>query len=705
MQRILLGLFALFLVAACSTPQATAPTTMSDKPDMAPMSEDFRATPPKAGPAPEIQLGDFQDFKLDNGLQVVLVENHKLPRVSYQLFIDVPTHSEGEYVGAGDMMGNMLRRATSSKSKEEIDEAIDFIGASLATNANGAFASTISKYKEQMMEMMAEVVLDAQFPTAEFDKVKSDAIAGLKASLASPDAIASRVRQAVSYGNHPFGELTTEETLNNVDLATIKNYYETYFVPNRSYLVMVGDLTRGEAEQLAKKHFASWESKGVPQPKIATPNRPAGVTVNFVPRSGSVQSTIVVGHPVELKPGTTKAIRASLVNSVLGGGVLNDRLTLNLREDKAYTYSPSSSISPSLDVGNFRASANVRNEVTDSAVTEILYELARISTEPISAEEISKVKMGQAGSFGRALESPQRIARYALNTVRYGLDRDFYPTYLKKVESSSASDLLEVAGDLMSPKQTHIVVVGEKAVAEKLAKFASNGKVNYYDANGQMIDMEEMAAPTDLTPKSVIEGYIKAIGGQTAIDAIKNYTMTMEASVQGQTMSQVIAKEGGDKVSTQMTMMGMVMADQRYNAGKARMVQQGQTMPDNPMINAALKEEARLFPVAELMGMLDKVSLDGVETINGTKAIVLTVTGDAGATQRYFDQETMLQIRQVKTQGPQKVTFDIGDYQEVGGVKFPHSLSITGMAPFPIEMKVTEAKVNTEIDQSLFSME
>ncbi|MEM9259161.1 MAG: pitrilysin family protein, partial [Bacteroidota bacterium] len=374
MQRILLGLLALFLVAACSTPQATAPTTMSDKPAMAPMSEDFRATPPKPGPAPEIKLGDFQDFKLDNGLQVVLVENHKLPRVSYQLFIDVPTHSEGEYAGAGDMMGDMLRRATSSKSKEEIDEAIDFIGANLSTSGGGAFASTISKYKEQMMEMMAEVVLDARFPEAEFEKVKSDALAGLKASLASPDAIASRIRQKVYYGNHPFGELTTEETLNKIDLATIKNYYDTYFVPNRSYLVMVGDLTRAEAEQLAKKHFAAWESKGVPQPKIVTPKRPDGVTVNFVPRAGSVQSTIVVGHPVELQPGTTKAIRARLVNSVLGGGVLDDRLTRNLREDKAYTYSPGSSLSSSQEVGNFRASANVRNEVTDSAVTEILYE-------------------------------------------------------------------------------------------------------------------------------------------------------------------------------------------------------------------------------------------------------------------------------------------------------------------------------------------
>ncbi len=247
MQRIFLGFFALLLLAGCNTPKATT-DKMAEQATAPIMQDDFRAKAPAAGPAPEIKLGDFQDFKLDNGLQVVLVENHKLPRVSYQLYIDVPPHLEGAYAGAGDIMGQMLRRATSDMTKEQIDEEIDFIGASLSTSGSGAFASTISKYKSKMMGMMAKVVLDARFPETEFEKVKSDAVAGLKSQLANPDAIASRVRRVLTYGaDHPFGELTTEESLNKIDLPTIKEYYETYFVPNRSYLVMVGDLSRAEA--------------------------------------------------------------------------------------------------------------------------------------------------------------------------------------------------------------------------------------------------------------------------------------------------------------------------------------------------------------------------------------------------------------------------------------------------------------------------
>lgn len=682
-----MGLFALLFLTASATAQ------------------DFRARAPEAGPAPEIDLGEFQDFKLDNGLRVILVENHKLPRVSYQLYVDVPPHLEDQYAGTSGIMGDMLRRATSDMTKEEIDEAIDFIGANLSTDGNGAFASTISKYKEQMMEMMGKVVLDARFPQEEFDKVKDDALATLKASLADSDAIAGRVRSVVNYGpDHPYGELRTEETLNNITLDVVKDYYNTYFVPNRSYLVLVGDLTRKEAETMARKTFGDWQHKAVKTPEFDLPERPDGVVVNFVPRAGSVQSVINIGHPVELKPGSKEAIRASIVNGILGGDS-NGRLFLNLREDKAYTYGAYSSASDDRLVGNFNASTSVRNEVTDSAVVELLYEIGKVSSEKVEDEELMRAKSQVYGSFGRALESPQRIASYALNTIRYGLDRDFYPNYLKKVQASSANDLLEVAEDIMSPENTNIIVVGDKAVADKLARFATSGKVNYYDENGRPVNMEDMAAPRDLTPERVIKKYVDAIGGMDAVKKINNYSIVMEAEVQGQTMSQTLYKEGGNKFSSQMTMTGMTMADQRYNDGKAKVTQQGQAAPSSPELDAVMKEEAALFPVVELMNKLDDVSVSGTELIDGKKAVVLNVKGVSGDSQHYFDMVTGLQIRMIKSLGSQKVTYETGDYQDMSGVMVPGTITLTGLAPFPIEMKLKEAKANTEIDQSLFSVD
>lgn len=660
---------------------------------------------PEPGPAPTIQLGDFQDFTLDNGLQVVLVENHKLPRVSYQLFIDVPAHLEGEYAGASGMMGSMLRRATSTMTKEEIDESVDFIGANLSTSGQGAYASTISKYKDEVIELMAKVILDAKFPAEEFEKVKDDTRAGLKSQLGNPDAIASRVRRVVTYGaNHPYGELMTESSLENISLPIIQEYYDTYFVPNRSYLVMVGDLTKEEAMKMAKDNFGSWEKKLVAEPEFPMPVAPTTTKVAFVPRAGAVQSNIIFSSPVKLEPGTKEAIRADIVNRILGSG-FNGRLFQNLREDKAYTYGAYSSVDDDKLVGSFSANASVRSEVTDSAVAEFIYEMKKISSEPVTQEEMDRTKAQLTGSFGRALESPQRIASYALNTLRYGLDRDFYPNYLKKVEASSANDLLEVAEEIIVPGQTNIIVVGDKAVAEKLARFAGNGEVTYYDENGMEVNMEEMAAPSDLTPKQVIMSYIDAIGGQAALDKVNNFAMTMEASIQGQTMTQTMYKADGNKMSSQMTMMGMTAMDQRYNDGKMKFVQQGQAMPESPEMLEAMKDQLPLFPVADFINRLDILEVTGTEKIDGKEVIVLSAKKTSGTSQHYFDKMTGLQVRYVQPQGPATATFDLGDYQEVGGVKVPYTMSISGLAPFTIDMKLTDVKVNTEIDPSLFEID
>ncbi|MBB4079231.1 putative Zn-dependent peptidase [Lewinella aquimaris] len=681
-------------------PAAPPPAADTIKPQDA-----FRAKAPEPGPAPEIRLGDFDDFTLDNGLQVVVVENHKLPRVSYQLYVDVPPHLEGDHAGAQQVLGDMLRRATADKTKEEIDESIDFIGASLSTSGSGAYASTISKYKEEVIGLLAEVVLKARFPEEEFKKVKEETKAALAQQLTTPDAIAGRVTQAVTYGlNHPYGEQMTEESLANIDLEVVKSVYDTYFVPNRSYLVMVGDITPDEARELASTHFSDWERKEVAVPKFPTPQRPEGVKVSFVPRAGAVQSNVIISQPIELEPGTKEAIRANLLNIVLGSG-FNGRLFANLREDKGYTYGAYSSTSDDRIVGNFRAYANVRNEVTDSAVTQFLYELEQIATKPMTEKELADAKMQIAGSFGRALESPQRIASFALNTARYKLDRDFYPNYLKVVENSSVNDISEVARDIIDPNRTHIIVVGDKAIADKLAQFATSGKVDYYDVNGVPVDMEEMDTPSDLSPEDVINGYFEAIGGKEAAMGLRNVSITMAGDVQGQTINQSVITTNDKRMSTQMSMMGMTMAEERYNQGKAMMMQQGQKMPLPDEAVTAMGQQAVIFQESEYLNALDKVSIEGSEMVDGNKAIVLAIETPAGTVREYYDAETMLKVQTVRQQGPQTVTQKYGDYQATEGVMFPHSFTLEGMAPFPIELQVTELTVNTELDPALFEIE
>ena len=251
-----------------------------------------------------------------------------------------------------------------------------------------------------------------------------------------------------------------------------------------------------------------------------------------------------------------------------------------------------------------------------------------------------------------------------------------------------------------APGNVNIVVVGDKAVAERLARFAADGKVHYYDENGTEIDMADMAAPSDVTPKQVINDYVDAIGGMAALKAIRNYSQMMEASIQGQTIQQTMAKEGGTKFSSQTMMMGNVMADQRYNDGTARMTAQGQTMPPNPDLDKAMAAQAALFPVADMANVITEVTVDGTEMVDGKKAIVLKHEDG----RYYFDAASKLLVRQVQSQMGQTVTIDYGDYKTVEGVKFPYTTTMTGMMPFPLEMKTTDIKVNTEIDQTLFDV-
>jgi len=276
----------------------------------------WRSTAPTAGPARNIELGDYSSFDMDNGLKVIVVENHKLPRVSYQISLNNDALVEGDMAGYVSMAGDQMSKGTKNRTKAEIDEAIDFIGAA-----------------------------------------KTD-----------PSAIASNVANIVNYGaNHPYGEVQTEETVNAITLDKVKEFYNTYYKPNNAYLIVVGDTNLEEVKANARKYFGSWKKGNVPAPKYEMPKSPEATNVHFANKDGAVQSVIRVTYPIEYKPGNPDAVPASVMNSILGGGIFSGRLMQNLREDKAYTYGARSQLSSDQLIGNFNASASVRNEVTDSS--------------------------------------------------------------------------------------------------------------------------------------------------------------------------------------------------------------------------------------------------------------------------------------------------------------------------------------------------
>jgi predicted Zn-dependent peptidase len=300
--------------------------------------QEFRSKAPEAGPAPKIQLGEFNEFELDNGLRVIVVENYKIPRVSYRLFIDNDPILQKDKVGYVSMAGDLMSRGTKNRTKDEIDAEIDFIGASFSSSSSGLFGSSLVKHQDKLLDVMADVLYNPVFPEEEFEKLRTQTISGLQVAKEDPNSISANVAGIVNYGaDHPYGEIQTEETVDNISLDDCKAYYERFFRPNNAYLVVVGAISANDAKMKAQEYFGKWEKGDVPSYKYEVPATPENTNVFFVHKDGAAQSVIRVTNPLQLKPGAPDAIPASIMNSILGGGVFSGYLMQNLRENNAYT--------------------------------------------------------------------------------------------------------------------------------------------------------------------------------------------------------------------------------------------------------------------------------------------------------------------------------------------------------------------------------
>lgn len=663
-----------------------------------------RSTQPKPAPAREIKLGEYESFTLKNGLQVYVVTNSKIPRVTVQLTLDTDPIKEGEAAGYLSMAGQMMMRGTENRSKEELDQEIDFIGASLSTFSSGAYGSALKKHSEKLFELMADVVLNPTFPEEELEKVRKQTLDGIKSSQENPDAIMANLSRVMRYGKeHPFGELETEESVKKITREHCVEYYNTYFRPNIGYMAVVGDITLDEAKKLVEKHFAKWEKADVPTHEYDMPESPEKTQVDLMDKSGAVQSIISITYPVEFKRNSEDYIPASLANGILGNGGFSGRLFQNLREDKGYTYGAYSSLSASDEVGSFTATAKVRTEVTDSAVAEFLYEMERIAKEPVEDAELALTKSVFAGRFARSLEDPRTIAGFAVNTALYDLPEDYYETYLQKVEAVTTEDIQKAAQKYIKADQAHVVTVGDgDAIKEKLKRF---GKVTQYDMYGNQVEeVDEDAMTKDMDAEKVIAKYLEAVGGKDKLEDVKTLRRTASISMQGMTMEMTMVQAAPNKMrNTTILPMGMGKSEQIFDGEKGKMsAPQGTKMLEGEELQATAIDAAMFLELSyEEMGLTAELS--GVKSVDGKNAYKVVYQSSEGQTRtRYYDAETFLLVKTENKQ--QAATF--GDYKEVKGIMFPFSSKIVSPqmpAPLPLEFK--DIEVNPKLDKKVFSMD
>lgn len=668
-----------------------------------------RAEKPEAAEAPDIEIADYEKFTLDNGMKVFVVNDPNMPSVNFNMDLDRPPLKTGEKSGYTDLAGQMLGTATENRNKDELNEAIDFIGASLSTSSTGFYASALKKHHKKLLKLSADVVKNPVFKKEEFEKKQKQLISSIKSSENSPGAIAGRVYDRLIYGkDHPYGDIRSVETVENVTLEDVKEYYEQYFDPSIAYLAVVGNVTKSDIKPLVKEHFGDWESDGKPEDEdYENPDAPQETKVGVVNRSSAEQSTLRVGHPVNLQRKNSDFHAARLANTILGSP--NFRLFLNLREDKAYTYGAYSNISPDEEIGSFTASADVNNDATDSAIRQMLKEMREFREEGPTADELERAKNYITGNFAIGLEDARTVARYAINLEQKDLPEDFYQNYLKNINQVKQSEVQKAAQTYIKPDQSQILVVGKASDFEgKLDKF---GEVNYYTKYGEPTKSpSQKMSSTDMSASEVINKYIEAIGGKKALEKVEGIKKTYTASIQGRQMKVKEKRKAPGMYRQSMEMGGKTRQEQVYDGEKAYMKSPRAGQQE---ITGDKKKRIAVFSHLFYLSKLDELNVEaemaGLTEIQDQQAYKIKLSTESGFSwHEFFTKDNYLRVAQRQTastpQGERTTTTYYGDYKEKEGIMIPHTME-QSMGPRKFEFNLSELAINPGLSEEDFSMQ
>ena len=659
-----------------------------------------RTKKPAPGPAPVVKFGKADKFTLKNGLTVIIVENHKLPRASARLTIDNKPYFEGKKAGVSGMMGSLMGRGTPSITKDNFNERVDFLGANIGFGSSSSFAASLSRYFDEVLGLMADGVKNSQFTQEEFDKEQKITLDGIKSNEKSVTSVARRVENLLTYGaNHPYGEYISKESVNNITLTDVETNYNRYYRPNNAYLIIQGDIKPKKIKKLVKNLFGDWKTREISEIEIQKPINVETTEINFINMDNAVQSEIAIINNIELKLGDKDYYAALLANRILGGSG-TARLFKNLREDKGYTYGSYSRIRQSRYAASFRATASVRNMVTDSSVVEMMKEINTIRYKKITKSELKNAKAQYIGSFVINVQKPETVAGYALNRELYNLPDNYYETYLEKINAVTIDEVQNAAIKYFRGDKARIIITGKGIDVLKNLEKNSDYKINYFDKYGNPSEKPEMTLPIPdgMTATDVVNKYFEAIGGKEKAMAVKTTMMVSNATIQGTPLVMTTKASAPNKTLMTISVMGNTMQKVVFDGEKGYQEAQGRKTDMKPEDITEGKEANAIFnDLNYTSGKLTRI-----EPIDGKNTIVLKI----GNEEVFYDMTSGLKVKSVKTvktpDGKEvKVPTTYGDYKAVEGIMFPHSIEIKS-GPMNLNFKIVEIKINEGVEDKDF---
>jgi len=439
----------------------------------------------------KVTLPRPQEADLSNGVHLIVLEDHRAPLITLQMIID----GAGGYYdppstpGLAGFTAALMREGTTTKTSEQISEQLDRLAATVGASAGIAspFATVtgtgLSTNLDTVLPLMADVLMHPSFSDAEIQRYKTRTRGALMQNRSQPGFLGQERLNKVMFGDHPSSRVSaTPAALEAVTHDALVEFHKAHYAPDHAVLAISGDITVAQAKAKAEAAFGAWPQSGAPLSKPANPAPLSGSSVSLIARPASVQTTLLVGtQSIDRTDPDYDAL--TVANRILGGP--EARLFEHLREQKGYTYGAGSSFSSGRTTGSWMASTDVRTDVTDPALTDLLDEIRQMRDTPVTEKELADHKRALIAGFARQLESANTVLGDFIDQYVYKLPADYWDKYPERIQAVTAADVQRVAQKYWAADRLQVVAVGDAAKVEPTLK--KLGAVQEFDADGKPI--------------------------------------------------------------------------------------------------------------------------------------------------------------------------------------------------------------------------
>ncbi|PYR20187.1 MAG: hypothetical protein DMF94_12830 [Acidobacteria bacterium] len=439
----------------------------------------------------KIKLPKAVEVDLPNGLHLMVLEDHRLPQLSFQIFIPGAGgyYDPADQPGLASFVAALMREGTASRTSEQISQQLEVMAASLTVGAGAGLEASVNGTSltdqfDKLLDIAADVLLHPSFPEEELARYQQRTRAQLTQQRANPGFLAAELFNRVIYGTHPASRISpTVAALDAATRGALAAFHRTRYVPDHAGMAVAGDISPADARKLVEAKLGGWPKSGAAAPAVSDPAELTAPKISFIARPNSVQTNLIVG---------TQAISRihpdydvlQVMNKVIGGGPTG-RLFIHLREEKGYTYGAGSGLSAPIFRGDWSASTSVRSEVTEPALRDLLAEIAQLRDQLVSDQELADAKRSMIASFALSLESPAQLLNYHVTRWRYKLPADYWDRYPDRVSGVTRQQVQAAARTYLDARRMQIVAVGDPArVGDTLKKL---GTVETFDAEGKRI--------------------------------------------------------------------------------------------------------------------------------------------------------------------------------------------------------------------------